>query len=549
MKVLHKLQLLKSKNSQLSLELLSNSVFYILVALFYLSGITLILMVTSHDTIINLPIIKDRFYGLASIVLVRQVPSLLLGFALLVCGRAIANRHASALRPTLIFLLLAVFYTIFFYRSSAPTLFLIGLGLLLLVSQSNLYRKQLIISHEDGIIDGFIWFFLIISYFVLGFVNLVDKDHIPPVSYEKHFSVPSFHWWLMGLVTIIIITICVTFFIDSIKKGRQDIGQDFEEKRFKALLLKGDHHYSGLAFLKDKRIWYYQVDGQDQMALQFRVQRDKLLVMGDFFGNRDYFNQALEAFMTEADLYNYHPVFYEISESEVMAIHDYGFDFFKLGEEGLVDPTLFSLSGKKKQNLRSVVNQTTKAGYHFEVIQPPYCDSLMTALKTVSDQWLNGRKEMGFSLGYFDSYYLNQHKIALLRSATGKIVAFATLEESQSENSLSVDLMRYVNEAPKGIMDVLFIHLIQYAKEKEFSLFNMGMCPLSNVGKNRFSFFNEKLGHLLYQFGSHVYSFDGLRHYKEKFAHHWVPYYIAYPKQSHFICVTLALLLVSYKSE
>lgn len=120
-------------------------------------------------------------------------------------------------------------------------------------------------------------------------------------------------------------------------------------------------------------------------------------------------------------------------------------------------------------------------------------------------------------LGFFDPYYLNHSKIALLKSNNGTVVAFATVEKSHSENSLSVDFMPYLNEAPKGVMDVLFIHLIHYAKDETISTFNMGMCPLSNVGKTRFSFFNEKLGHLLYQFGSHIYSFDGLRHYKEKF--------------------------------
>ncbi|MCK1235161.1 phosphatidylglycerol lysyltransferase domain-containing protein [Streptococcus uberis] len=108
--------------------------------------------------------------------------------------------------------------------------------------------------------------------------------------------------------------------------------------------------------------------------------------------------------------------------------------------------------------------------------------------------------------------------MALLKSDNGTVVAFATVEKSHSENSLSVDLMPYLNEAPKGVMDVLFIHLIHYAKEETISTFNMGMCPIFNVGRNRFSFFNEKLGHLLYQFGSHIYSFDGLRHYKEKCA-------------------------------
>lgn len=47
MKFFQKLQLLKSKNSQLTLDILTNIVVYVMVVLFYLSGITLILMITS----------------------------------------------------------------------------------------------------------------------------------------------------------------------------------------------------------------------------------------------------------------------------------------------------------------------------------------------------------------------------------------------------------------------------------------------------------------------------------------------------------------------
>lgn len=108
------------------------------------------------------------------------------------------------------------------------------------------------------------------------------------------------------------------------------------------------------------------------------------------------------------------------------------------------------------------------------------------------------------------------------------------LSKNLIQKILSVDLMPYLDEAPKGVMDVLFIHLIHYAKEETISTFNMGMCRLSNVGKNRFSFFNEKLGHLLYQFGSHIYSFDGLRHYKEKCASHWHPIILLTPNNAIF---------------
>ncbi|VTS36142.1 lysyl-tRNA synthetase [Streptococcus pseudoporcinus] len=549
MPIFHKFQFFKNKNNYLVLEVIRAFFFYSMVGLFYLSGIILILMVTSHDAIINLPIIKDRFYGLASMALIRQVPSLLLGFALLVCGRAIGNRSAKAFFPTLIFLSAAVLYTIFFYRSFAPTVVLILLVILLWLSRPNLYRRQLIISHEDGFLDGLIWSFLSLSYFILGYTNLVDSHHQSRISLEEHFSVPSFHWWLMGLLTLVLIAISSTVLILFLKHLRVEIGQPFDKERFEQIIKKGDHHYTGLAYLQDKRIWYYQAQGQDQIALQFRAQGDKLLVMGDFFGYRNYFDEALEAFMSEADLYNYHPVFYEVSEQEVMAIHDHGFDFIKLGEEGIVTSTQFSLSGKKKQNLRSVSNQVEKAGYVFSVLKPPYSKELITSLKVISDEWLAGRKEMGFSLGFFDDFYLSHSDIAILRSREGEIVAFATIEKSDTEKMLSVDLMRYLNKAPKGVMDALFIRLINHAKLEGFDFFNMGMCPLSNVGKNRFSFFNEKMGYLLYQYGSQIYSFDGLRHYKQKFAHKWVPYYIAYPKQCLFLFVILALVQVSYRQK
>ena len=36
----------------------------------------------------------------------------------------------------------------------------------------------------------------------------------------------------------------------------------------------------------------------------------------------------------------------------------------------------------------------------------------MQEMKAVSDIWLNGRKEKGFSLGFFDEAYLQQAPIA-----------------------------------------------------------------------------------------------------------------------------------------
>lgn len=99
-----------------------------------------------------------------------------------------------------------------------------------------------------------------------------------------------------------------------------------------------------------------------------------------------------------------------------------------------------------------------------------------------------GKKEKGFSLGYFDREYISRAPIATLSDAEGKIIAFTTFMPVYQSGSLSVDLMRYYPDAPSGIMDAIFIHLFHWAKENNYHSFNIGMAPLSNVGLSTQSF-------------------------------------------------------------
>ncbi|MEE0125665.1 MAG: phosphatidylglycerol lysyltransferase domain-containing protein, partial [Enterococcus faecalis] len=53
---------------------------------------------------------------------------------------------------------------------------------------------------------------------------------------------------------------------------------------------------------------------------------------------------------------------------------------------------------------------------------------------------------------------------------------------------------------------------------------------------------------LIYEFGSEIYSFQGLREYKEKFASKWQPRYTLYSKSSWIVYVMIALLIVDQKN-
>ncbi len=75
------------------------------------------------------------------------------------------------------------------------------------------------------------------------------------------------------------------------------------------------------------------------------------------------------------------------------------------------------------------------------------------------------------------------------------------------------------------------------------------MAPLANVGQSRKSFIQERIAALIYEFGSEIYSFQGLREYKEKNllanGNHAIHFIL---KSSWIVYVMIALLIVDQKN-
>jgi phosphatidylglycerol lysyltransferase len=82
---------------------------------------------------------------------------------------------------------------------------------------------------------------------------------------------------------------------------------------------------------------------------------------------------------------------------------------------------------------------------------------------------------------------------------------------------------------PYGTMDFLFVQLMKWGRAQGFRWFNLGLAPLSGIEARRLAPIWARIGGLLYRRGDALYSFEGLRAYKEKFAPVWEPRYIAAP--------------------
>ena len=281
-----------------------------------------------------------------------------------------------------------------------------------------------------------------------------------------------------------------------------------------------------LALTGDKAI-LRSADGD--AFLMYGAMGRSLIMLGDPVGDPAEGRKLLWRFRELADRQDARPVIYHASGERITDYLDLGLSALKLGEEARVPLAPFDLAGGARRNLRQSHARGQRDGLRFEVVPAPAGETLMARLREISDAWLlaHGGREKGFSLGRFDPTALAHDPVALVWRGE-EIIAFANIWTGGGVEA-SIDLMRHVDDAPRGTMDFLFVELFLWAKAQGYAWFNLGMAPLSGLADHRLAPFWHKIGRQIAQRGGAYYGFEGLRAFKSKFDPVWTPRYLAAP--------------------
>jgi phosphatidylglycerol lysyltransferase len=518
----------------------------ILTMLVFLSGLILLLSASVPGIMSRLRIAQELLSF--PIINVSHQLSVAAGFLLLGLSRGIEYSVKRSYDLTMLALILAALFSIFKGIDYEEAAFLIIVALLLKMSKGQFYRESYVLTWGKTIFDVTIIMIVTSMYILIGYFNLpnakitIPKKFIPYVivDYRDLFSSA-----IIGLIIALSI-LFLGYLISLPKKWKLERSSDHEQEIINHLCIYPGKVLSHLIFLHDKYIFW---NSKRNVLISFQEYADKLIILGDPVGEKHEFSSAIEEFQEVADLYGYTPVFYQVSDDMLPYLQGHGFAFFKLGEEAFVDLKTFSLKGNKMKGLRTLKNKFNGEQYYFEMLYPPYSNSLIEKLKEISDDWLLGRKEKGFSLGFFNEEYLNRAPIAIVKDEKDHILGFMSIMYVYDNyKTVSVDLIRVQQSSPEGIIDFFFLSVIDWAIQKGYQRFNMGMAPLSNVGLSKFSFLSEKVAAQIFLHGHFIYQFQGLRKFKEKYTDIWEPKYLAFRRKSSLpIIMAQITLLISKK--
>lgn len=306
------------------------------------------------------------------------------------------------------------------------------------------------------------------------------------------------------------------------------------------LLAGATQSQAQLALLGDKALLMSR-DGAG--FLMYRRSGRSLIAMGDPVGTPAARDELRWAFRELADRDDLRCVFYQVDRDDLEAYLDVGLSLIKLGEEAVVDLDAFHLEGRPRAELRQSRNRGQREGLRLLVVEPADVPGWLPTLRAMSDEWLASKTgaEKGFSLGWFDGDYLCRFPMAIVVDAGERAVAFANLWPAPAGGELSIDLMRHGHDAPKGVMDFLFIELMLWGKAQGYHRFNLGMAPLSGMSRHRLAARSQRLLGFVAGHGERLYGFAGLRRYKQKFDPDWRPRYLASPGGVHLPGVFLDL--------
>ena len=462
-----------------------------------------------------------------------QIGLTLGGLAMMVLSIGLTRRLQAAWGLTALVALHGVAATFFLRPRPIELGMYIALLAILLATRKSFFRRSSLLT----IIIPRIWIIAsllalaVASFFALlwvshqsGFVEARFVDLL----IDPALGVAGRPIFLAGIILSFII---LYFSVASPAWPKPPPASDHDFVQLSALLERSDgaRPDNMLAYVGDKSIYF----GPAQTAaIAYADIKGNRIAMGPPIGPQSAWKETLEGFRKDAESKGLRPSIYSVPPNLLPVLHDLNFTFEKIGENAILKLPDFTLSGRKREVIRrSRRKLAERQGATFELSLPPHKPRVLESLKTVSDGWLgeNGGREKSFSLGRFDTRFLNHCPIGIVE-IQGEVVAFGSLLVAPDKSWVGIDLMRYDPQlAVTNTMDFLLVELILWAKDAGYNKFDLAMAPLSGLVQEDVAPLFARIGQFVFERGERFYNFQGLRRFKQKFNPDWEPRYIAAP--------------------
>lgn len=244
-------------------------------------------------------------------------------------------------------------------------------------------------------------------------------------------------------------------------------GDEYERRRVSALVAHpGSDTLAPFALRHDKS---YVFSSDRRAAIGYRVLFGVAAASGDPVGDPRSHEAAVREFLELCLRMGWRPAVLGASAAHLdlwPGLRSIGF-----GDEVIVRPDDFRLSGRAMRNVRQAVKRTHNFGVRTEIVRERDLDpELRDKLLALASQALRGSSERGFSMN-LDGLLDGTHPgclIAIAYDKDGEPIGFQRYLIA-ADSKLSLDAMRRAPAAPNGVNERLITDIVEYARSHGYN--------------------------------------------------------------------------------
>jgi lysyl-tRNA synthetase class 2 len=267
-------------------------------------------------------------------------------------------------------------------------------------------------------------------------------------------------------------------------------------------------------------------------AITYRVEVGVCLASGDPVGDPKAWPQAIQAWLSLCEEYGWAPGVMGASSTAAEAFREAGLNALQLGDEAILYPDNFRLSGPDMRAVRQAVTRARRAGATVRIRRHrDLSGDEMAEVIERADAWRDTEDERGFSmaLGRLGDAADGD---CLLVEAVQNDVAVAMLSlVPWGTNGVSLDLMRRSPQSPNGTIELMVSEMCMQAEgigvtriSLNFAMFRSAFEQGAQLGAGPVA----RLWRALLVFFSRWWQLETLYRSNMKYQPEWVPRYACY---------------------